>query len=107
VQVYIDDIDGVATTHGLLGTRRVDTSTGVSVPPTPGNDDTSKRCFETTFSFPAGRVTPGVYDLVVVITLATKPCDKQPTTLADDVLGYAVIPVLVFYDEDAPFCPEP
>jgi hypothetical protein len=106
VQVFIDDIDGVGTTSGPLGSARVDTSAGVVVKPTPpGDDDTSKRCFEYTFQFPARRVTPGVYDLVVVITLATKPCDQNPSKLANDILGYAVIPVLVFYDEDAPFCP--
>ena len=106
VQVFIDDIDGVGTTSGPLGSARVDTSAGVVVKPTPpGDDDTSKRCFEYTFKFPARRVTPGVYDLVVVITLGTKPCEQNPSKLANDLLGYAVIPVLVFYDEDAPFCP--
>jgi hypothetical protein len=107
VQVFIDDIDGVGTTHGLLGSARVDASTAVVIKPPPPNDDTSKRCYEHKFTFPARRVTPGVYDLVVVITLALKPCDQHPRKLADDVLGYAVIPVLVFYDEDAPFCPPP
>jgi len=48
---------------------------------------------------------PGVYDLVVVITLAAKPCAEKPHRLVSDMLGYAEIPVLVFYDEDAPFCP--
>ena len=104
VQVFIDDIDGVGTTSGPLGSMRVDTSTAVVIKPTPGDDDTSKRCFEAKFQFPAGRVTPGVYHLVVVITFAATPCDQNPKTLADDILGYAVIPVLVFYDEDAPFC---
>jgi hypothetical protein len=107
VQVFIDDIDGVGITSGPLGSKRVDSSTGVVVPPTNGGDDTSKRCFEWTFRFPARRVTPGVYNLVVVITFSTKPCDQNPSKLANDILGYAVIPVLVFYDEDAPFCPPP
>ncbi len=105
VQVFIDDIDGVGATHGLLGSARVDSSTGVTVPPGPPNDDTSKRCFEHTFQFRAGRVQPGVYDLIVVITLATKPCREEPRRLASDMLGYAEIPVLVFYDENAQFCP--
>jgi len=106
VQVFIDDIDGVGPTHGLLGSAKVDASKGVVIP-TPGNDDTSQRCFKHKFTFPAGRVAPGVYDLVVVITLSLNPCDKSPSRLASDMLGYAVIPVLVFYDEDAPFCPTP
>lgn len=106
VQVFIDDIDGVGPTEGPLGSARVDSSTGVTIPPpSPPDDDTSKRCFEYTFHFKAGRVQAGVYDLVVVITLATAPCNQQPTKLANDILGYAEIPVLVFYDEDAPFCP--
>jgi hypothetical protein len=80
----------------------------VVVPSTPpGDDDTSRRCFKAAFRFPAHRVTPGVYNLVVVITFSTTPCDKNPSKLANDILGYAVIPVLVFYDEDAPFCPPP
>jgi hypothetical protein len=74
VQVFIDDIDGVGTTSGLLDSARVDVRKGgVPVTPTPpGDDDTSKRCFKKTFSFPANRVSPGVYDLVVVITLAAR-----------------------------------
>jgi hypothetical protein len=108
VQVYIDDIDGVGRTSGPLGSKRVDSSTAVVVPTTPpGDDDTSRRCFKAAFRFPARRVTPGVYNLVVVITFSTTPCDKNPSKLANDILGYAVIPVLVFYDEDAPFCPPP
>jgi hypothetical protein len=106
VQVFIDDIDGVGTTSGPLGSKRVDWATGVNVPPPqPGNDDTSKRCFETVFNFPANSVTHGVYNLVVVITFAAGSSCQNPGPLADDMLGYAVIPVLVFYDEDAPFCP--
>jgi len=107
VQVSIDDIDGIGTTSGRLGSKRVDSSTAVIVPTNGGNDDTSRRCFTATFRFPAGRVTPGVYNLVVVITFSTTPCDKNPRKLANDILGYAVIPALVFYDEDAPFCPPP
>lgn len=104
VQVFIDDIDGVGATHGPLGSARVDASAGETVPG-EGDDDTSRRCFHYTFNFPAHRVEPGVYDLVVVITLASKPCDDHPGKPVSDLLGYAVIPVLVFFDEDAPFCP--
>jgi hypothetical protein len=104
VQVFIDDIDGVGTTHGLIASKRVDGTKGENIGPT-SPDDKSKRCFRHTFKFGANSVAPGVYDLVVVITIATKPCDDQPSRLASDMLGYAEIPVLVFYDEDAPFCP--
>jgi len=103
VQVFIDDIDGVGLTSGPLGSACVDWASGVDVTPT-ANDDTSKRCFEYQFNFPANSVTAGVYDLVVVITFATATC-QNPGRRAGDILGYAVIPVLVFYDEDAPFCP--
>ncbi len=102
VQVFIDDIDGVGPTHGLIDSARVDVSTGT---PGPGND-TSQKCFETTFHFPAGSVQAGVYDLVVVITLASGPCDT-PGPVVQDMLGYAQIPVLVFFNDDAPFCPPP
>jgi hypothetical protein len=104
VQVFIDDIDGVGTTSGQIGRACVEWASGVTIPPAAGNDDTSKRCFEYTFSFGANSVTAGVYNLVVVITFATGTC-QNPGPRADDILGYAVIPVLVFYDEDAPFCP--
>jgi hypothetical protein len=102
VQVFIDDIDGVGTTHGLLGSARVsvDSQRIVQV------DDTSQRCYEYTFTFPAGSVTPGVYNLVIVITLATGSCET-PGPLLHDTLGYAEIPVLVFFDENSPFCPPP
>jgi hypothetical protein len=102
VQFFIDDIDGVGTTHGLLGSARV----SVDSQPIVQVDDTSQRCYEYTFTFPAGSVTPGVYNLVVVITLATGSCE-QPGPLLHDTLGYAAIPVLVFFDENAPFCPPP
>src|SRR5215472_9796017 len=104
VQVFIDDIDGVGLTNGPLGSACVDWARGVDVTPAPGSDDTSKLCFEHTFNFPANSVTAGVYNLVVVITFAPGTC-QNPGRRADDILGYAVIPVLVFYDEDAPFCP--
>ena len=100
VQVYIDDIDGVGPTSGLLGSARVD----VRSQPVVKGDDTSRRCYDYTFTFPAGSVGAGVYNLVVVITLATDSCEK-PGSLLQDTLGYAVIPVLVFFDENAPFCP--
>jgi hypothetical protein len=102
VQVFIDDIDGKGPTSGLIGSARVDASTGVIIP--GKNDDTTKRCFEHTFNFLAGQVGAGVYDVVVVITLAMDSCQK-PGAVVPDMLGYAEIPVLVFFDEDAPFCP--
>jgi hypothetical protein len=102
VQVFIDDIDGVGPTSGLIGSAKVSSSSGTSVP-----GESSTICFEYTFSFPAGRVLPGAYDLIVVITLSTNADCDQPGRLVQDMLGYAQIPVLVFFDENAPFCPEP
>jgi len=102
VQVFIDDIDGVGTTHGLLGSARVPVESQRIVQV----DDTSQRCYEYTFTFPAGSVAPGVYNLVIVITLATGSCET-PGPLLHDTLGFAEIPVLVFFDENAPFCPPP
>jgi hypothetical protein len=110
VQVFIDDIDGVGPTHGLLGSARV----SVDSQPIVQVDDTSQRCYEYTFVFTPDpnrqgifrQVGAGVYNLVVVITLATGSCEK-PGPLLHDTLGYAAIPVLVFFDENAPFCPSP
>jgi len=101
VQVFIDDIDGVGPTSGLLGSARVSTNSGT----TSEGEDTATKCFETTFTFPAGSVGAGVYNLVVLITLSTSDCD-QPGNLVQDMVGWAVIPVLVFFDENAPFCPD-
>lgn len=92
VEVFIDDIDGVGPTHGLIGSAKVNVSEGTS---TPG-DDTSQKCFEYTFHFPAGRVERGVYDLVVVITLINTPSCDTPGPWVHDMLGYAQIPVLLF-----------
>ena len=94
LDVYIDDIDGVGPTSGKIGSATVDVA---SVPPGPG-DDRSQRCYEHTFRFPAGRVQAGVYDLVVVITLQAGSCDKPGRRLGD-WLGYAEIPVLVFFQD--------
>jgi len=102
VQVYIDDIDGVGPTSGLIGSAKVDADDGE----VSEGEDTATICFEKTFTFPAGSVGAGVYDLVVVITLARGECD-DPGRRVQDMVGWAQIPVLVFFDEDAPFCPEP
>jgi hypothetical protein len=103
VQVFINPIDGVegpTRTRGQIGSARVDLSTA---PPGPN------RCYENTFHFPAGSVLAGVYDVVVLITLLTgacNPCDN-PTGRLFDTLGYAEIPVLVFFDDRSgpPWCP--
>jgi hypothetical protein len=103
VQVFIDDIDGVGLTHGLLGSTKV----ALNTQPIVQVDDTSQRCYEYTFKFPAGSVSAGVYNLVVVITLGTGDSCETPGPLLHDTLGYAEIPVLVFFDEGAEFCPSP
>ena len=98
VSVYINPIDGEANrTRGLIGSTMVSLD---SVGPT------SPRCYEHTFQFLPGSVTAGVYNLVVVITYLTGPCDN-PTGRYYDTLGYAEIPVLVFFDDRSgpPWCP--
>jgi hypothetical protein len=100
VQVFIDDIDGVGPTSGLIGSTRVSVDSGTWAE----SEDTATRCFETTFQFSAGSVGAGVYDLVVIITLSSASCDDQGR-LVQDMVGWAQIPVLVFFDENAPFCP--
>jgi hypothetical protein len=101
VQVFIDDIDGVGPTHGPLGSKKVAVDTGTTA---EEGEDTSTRCFTTTFDFPAGSVGAGVYDLVVLITLSNADCDDKGR-LVQDMVGWAEVPVLVFFDENAPFCP--
>jgi hypothetical protein len=100
VQVFIDDIDGVGPTSGRIGSQTVATSTGT----TSEGEDTATKCFTTTFTFGAGSVGAGVYDLVVLITLSTDDCNANGH-LVQDMVGWAQIPVLVFFDESAPFCP--
>ena len=101
VQVYIDDVDGVEHPNmGLLGSAKVDASGGTSV----AGEDYTTRCFTTRFDFPQGQVEAGVYDLVVIITLSNADCDDKGR-LVQDMVGWAEIPVLVFFDENAPFCP--
>jgi hypothetical protein len=100
VQVFIDDIDGVGPTHGRIGSKRVPVDSGTF----SEGEDTATRCFTTTFEFPARSVGAGVYDLVVLITLSSFDCD-DPGRLVQDMVGYAQIPVLIFFDEGAPFCP--
>jgi hypothetical protein len=102
VQVFIDDIDGAAPTHGLIGSAKVDTDDGTI----SEGEDTSTRCFKHKFTFAAGSVGAGVYNLVVLITLSNADCDDKGR-LVQDMVGWAVIPVLVFFDEGAPFCPQP
>jgi hypothetical protein len=101
VQVFIDDIDGVGPTSGRIGSKRVAVDTGTDVE----GEDTATRCFKTAFDFPAGSVGAGVYDLVVLITLSDADCDDRGR-LVQDMVGWAQIPVLVFFDENAPFCPD-
>jgi len=103
VQVFIDDIDGVGPTSGLLGSATVSVDSGTI----SEGEDTATRCFEYTFTFPAGSVGAGVYNLVVLITLSSTDCGNPGARLVQDMVGWAVIPVVVFFDEGAPFCPSP
>src|SRR5262245_678878 len=100
VQVFIDNVDGVGLTHGPIGSKRVAVDTGTFA----AGEDVTTRCFKTTFNFNAGSVSAGVYDLVVLITLSSSDCDDPPR-FVQDMVGWAQIPILVFFDENAPFCP--
>jgi hypothetical protein len=87
---------------GRIGSAKVDADDGVEV---SEGEDTTKFCFEHRFKFGApGAAQAGVYNLVVVITLSNRDCD-DPARTVQDMVGWAVIPVLVFFDEKAPFCP--
>jgi hypothetical protein len=94
VSVFIDDIDGVGSTHGQLGSTRatqVD-SVPLTTVPTP---ESHQRCYTMRFDFPAATVQVGVYKLVAIITLRIGSC-AAPGPLVGDTLGYAEIPALVF-----------
>lgn len=94
IRLFIDDIDGVGTTQGQLGSTRsvpVDSVPVTTVPP-----ESSRRCYKERFNFPAGSVTAGVYNLVAVVTFRTGSC-AQPGPRLGDTLGYAEIPVLAFF----------
>ena len=92
---YLDDVDGVGTSSGPLGTKQtVDVATAKPVPD-PNNDDISKRCYTLQYTVPANTVKPGAYSLLAVITLLSGSC-ANPGPPEGDYLGYAQIPVLVF-----------
>lgn len=93
VKVFIDDIDGVGPTHGLLGSVQVD----VASMPVTEVDDISRRSYNHRFDIPGNTVGAGVYKLVVVITCASGSCER-PEPLLRDMCGYAEVPVLVFYE---------
>jgi hypothetical protein len=101
VQVFIDDIDGVGNKTGLIGSKRKPVDEEEA---SVEGEDTATRCYKTTIDFPAGSVGAGVYDLVVLITLSNADCDDKGR-LVQDMVGWAEIPVLVFFDENATFCP--
>ena len=75
VALFIDDIDGVGTTAGALGTP-------AQIPVNGCQAD-----YNTTFSIPANSVTTGVYQLVVTIN-HTPENDPNPNDLTENV-GFA------------------
>jgi hypothetical protein len=96
VKLFIDDIDGVGPTHGQLGPTRhvqVDSAPLVKVPP-----ESSKRCYKLRLEFPGHTVRDGVYNLVATITLSTGSCANRGPLLGD-TLGFAEIPVFVFFTD--------
>jgi len=96
VSLFINPIDGVAPTKGALGApMKVDLT---SVPLTPEPPESSRRCYLARFNFNAGAVGAGVYNLLATITLSTGSC-ANPGPLLGDTLGYAEIPVLVFFKD--------
>jgi hypothetical protein len=99
VSVYIDDIDGgTPRTNGQLGTTQQVAVTSVPLTSVPG-PESFQRCYSLPINFPGGTVVDGVYNLVVVITLSTGACAQPPGPLVGDLLGYAQIPVVVFFTD--------
>jgi hypothetical protein len=96
VNFYLDDVDGVGPSSGPLGTTQsLDVSTAQPVPD-PNNDDISKRCYTIQYTVPANTVQAGAYSLIAVITLLSGSC-ANPGPPEGDYLGYALIPVVVFF----------
>jgi hypothetical protein len=98
VRVYMDDIDGVAPFHGMLGSAAVDVASVVARE-VVGDSPDDARCYHHRFYVKPGTVGAGIYTLVAVITLATGTC-ANPGFVVGDTLGYAQIPVLVFIDSE-------
>lgn len=79
VALYIDDIDGVGTTHGQLGATAFIPVVGC------------QQAYTTTFNQPGNSVSPGLYQFVVAINhspqgaTAPPPLDQQLT----ENVGYA------------------
>jgi hypothetical protein len=92
---YLDDVDGVGTSSGPLGTTHTVDVSSVKPVPDPTNDDISKRCYTYQYTVPANTVRAGAYSLLGVITLRSGSC-ASPGPLEGDYLGYAQIPVVVF-----------
>lgn len=100
VSAYIDDIDGgTPRTNGQLGTTQQVPVTSAPLTSVPG-PESFQRCYPPLqIPIAGGTVHDGVYNLVVVITLSTGPCAQPPGPLVGDLLGYAQIPVVVFFTD--------
>ena len=98
MRIYMDDIDGVAPFHGMLGSATVDVASA-AVPEIAGDSPDDARRYKQRFHVTPGTVGAGIYTLIAVITLATGTC-TNPGFVVGDTLGYAQIPVLVFIDSE-------
>ena len=93
---YLDDVDGVAPTTGLITGSPVYVPVDSAKPVTSGlDDDVTRRCYTYPFTVPGNTIEPGAYSLLVIITLLSGTCDNPGKPLGD-YLGFAEIPVLVF-----------
>jgi hypothetical protein len=97
VSLFINPIDGVAPTKGPLGAPKTAQVDSVPVNPAPA-PESFQRCYSVRFDFPPNTVGVGVYDLLATLTLSTGSC-AAPGPLLGDTLGYAEIPVLVFFQD--------
>lgn len=100
INFYLDDVDGVAPSSGLIpgSPKRVDVGSVQPVPAGP-NDDVTRRCYTLQFTVPPNTIGVGAYSLLAVITLLSGTCDKPGKPLGD-YLGFAQIPVLVVIPGD-------
>jgi hypothetical protein len=95
VTAYLDDRDGEATFSGRVAdTIEVKVNTAPSAP--------LPRKYSTVISVPAGKVTPGLYDLTVAILYENTGAPGTDKGIKHPVAGFSDGPILEFYTTDTP-----
>ena len=96
VNAYLDDRDGEATFSGRLLPAPIELKVN-SQPSSP-----LPRKYDTVISVPAGKVTPGLYDLTVAILYENTGAPGTDKGIKHSVAGFSDGPILEFYKTDTP-----